>query len=116
MKIGLIGLGRMGSGHCAAPHASRAATIVAWDHAEKATEAAAKRGVPIAADPKAVAAAAEIVISIITEDNGVRKVFTGPDGLLAGRRERQAVHRDEHAAADDRRASWPRSSKPRARG
>jgi 3-hydroxyisobutyrate dehydrogenase-like beta-hydroxyacid dehydrogenase len=56
--------------------------IVAWDHAEKATQAAAKRGVRISANPKAVAAEAEMVISIITEDNGVRKVFTGPSGLL----------------------------------
>ena len=82
MKIGLIGLGRMGSA-IAQRLTEQGCEIVAWDHAEKATQAAAKRGVRIAADPKAVAAAADIVISIITEDNGVRKVFTGPNGLLA---------------------------------
>jgi len=56
--------------------------IVAWDHAEKATQAAAKRGVRIATNPKTVAAETEIVISIITEDTGVWKVFIGPNGLL----------------------------------
>ena len=30
-----------------------------------------------------VAAAADMVISIITEDHGVRKIFTGPDGFLS---------------------------------
>ena len=81
MKIGLIGLGRMGSA-IALRLTEQGFEIVAWDHAEKATQAAAKRGVQIAANPKAVAAEADIVISIITEDNGVRKVFTGPNGLL----------------------------------
>jgi 3-hydroxyisobutyrate dehydrogenase-like beta-hydroxyacid dehydrogenase len=56
--------------------------IVAWDHAEKATQLAAGRGVRIAANPKVIAAEAEMVISIITEDHGVWKVFTGPNGLL----------------------------------
>jgi len=37
-----------------------------------------------AENPRAVAAAAEIVLSIITEDKGVRRVFTGKDGFLAG--------------------------------
>ena len=36
----------------------------------------------IAANPKVIAAEAEMVISIITEDHGVWKVFTGPNGLL----------------------------------
>src|SRR5262245_38551147 len=81
MKIGLIGLGRMGSA-IAQRLTEQGFEIVAWDHAEKATQAAAKRGVRIAANPKAVASEADIVISIITEDNGVRKVFTGPNGLL----------------------------------
>ena len=36
----------------------------------------------IAANPKAIAAETETVISIITEDHGVWKVFTGPNGLL----------------------------------
>ena len=81
MKIGLIGLGRMGSA-VAQRLTEQGFEIVAWDHAEKATQAAAGRGVRIAANPRAVAAEAEIVISIITEDNGVRKVFTGPNGLL----------------------------------
>jgi 3-hydroxyisobutyrate dehydrogenase len=81
MKIGLIGLGRMG-GAIAQRLTEQGFEIVAWDHAEKATQLAAGRGVRIAANPKVIAAEAEMVISIITEDHGVWKVFTGPNGLL----------------------------------
>jgi len=81
MKIGLIGLGRMG-GAIAQRLTEQGFEIVAWDHAEKVTQLAAGRGVRIAADPKAIAAEAEMVISIITEDHGVWRVFTGPNGLL----------------------------------
>jgi 3-hydroxyisobutyrate dehydrogenase len=83
MKIGLIGLGRMG-GAIAQRLTDQGFEIVAWDHAKKATQLAAGRGVRIAANPKAIAAEAAMVISIITEDRGVWKVFTGPNGLLQG--------------------------------
>src|SRR6476661_123633 len=81
MKIGLIGLGRMG-GAIAQRLTDQGFEIVAWDHAEKARQLAAGRGVRIAANPKAIAAETEMVISIITEDHGVWKVFTGRNGLL----------------------------------
>jgi 3-hydroxyisobutyrate dehydrogenase-like beta-hydroxyacid dehydrogenase len=83
MKVGLVGLGRMGSA-IAQRLGEHGCEVVAWDHAAKAAEAAAARGVRVAASPRAVAAEAGIVISIITEDHGVRRVFAGPDGFLAG--------------------------------
>jgi len=81
MKIGLVGLGRMGSA-MAQRLGEQGFDVVAWDHAAAATEAAAERGVRIAANPRGVAAEGEIVISIITEDTGVRRIFTGPNGFL----------------------------------
>lgn len=83
MKVGLVGLGRMGSA-IAQRLGEHGCEVVAWDHAAKATEAAAARGVRVAASPRAVAAEAGIVISIITEDHGVRRVFAGSDGFLSG--------------------------------
>jgi 3-hydroxyisobutyrate dehydrogenase len=83
MQIGLVGLGRMGSA-MAQRLTEQGFEVIAWDHAAAATEAAVERGVRIAASPRAVAAAADIVISIITEDKGVRRIFTGPNGFLAG--------------------------------
>src|SRR5262249_38691528 len=58
--------------------------IVAWDRNDAAMRAGASRGISIAAGPRAVAAEAEIIISIITEDSGVRRVFCGDNGFLAG--------------------------------
>ncbi len=81
MKIGLVGLGRMGSA-IAQRLTEQGFEIVAWDHAEKPRKAAADRGVRVAPNPRAIAAETEIAISIITEDNGVRKMFTGENGLL----------------------------------
>ncbi len=81
MKIGLVGLGRMGSA-IAQRLTEQGFEIVAWDHAEKPRTAAADRGVRVAPNPRAIAAETAITISIITEDNGVRKIFTGENGLL----------------------------------
>ena len=49
-----------------------------------AMKAAAGNGMAIAAHPRAVADSAETVISIITEDGGVRNIFRGTDGFLSG--------------------------------
>jgi 3-hydroxyisobutyrate dehydrogenase len=82
MKVGLVGLGRMGSaiaqrlGDCGHE-------VIAWDKNAKAVAAQGNR-VRAADNPRAVAAGAAIVLSIITEDKGVRRVFTGKDGFLSG--------------------------------
>ena len=47
-------------------------------------KAAAERQMRLADNPRAVAAAGDVVISIITEDHGVRNVFRGNDGFLSG--------------------------------
>ncbi len=81
MKVGLVGLGRMGRA-IAARLTGGGHTVTAWDRDARAVQAAA--GLTLAASPREVAAAGEIVVSIITEDNGVREAFLGPDGYLAG--------------------------------
>jgi 3-hydroxyisobutyrate dehydrogenase-like beta-hydroxyacid dehydrogenase len=73
--IGLVGLGRMG-GAMAQRLAEQGFEVVGWDHDRQATGAAGKRGLRVAADAREVAAQSDIVISIITEDSGVRKLFT----------------------------------------
>ena len=83
MKIGLVGLGRMGR----AMHARLTETgceVTAWDRDARAMKAAAEDGVRLADSPRAVAAAGDVVISIITEDHGVRGVYRGEDGFLSG--------------------------------
>ena len=81
MKVGLVGLGRMGSA-IAQRLSERGCEVIAWDKNAKATAAQGNR-VRAVDGPRAVAESADIVLSIITEDKGVRRVFTGADGFLA---------------------------------
>jgi 3-hydroxyisobutyrate dehydrogenase len=83
MKVGLVGLGRMGSA-IAQRLTERGCELAAWDRSAKACDAQSKRGLRVVESPRAVAAAADVVVSIITEDNGVRQIFTGRDGFLSG--------------------------------
>jgi 3-hydroxyisobutyrate dehydrogenase-like beta-hydroxyacid dehydrogenase len=83
MRIGLVGLGRMGTAMSQRLR-DNGFDLIAWDSDATTTKAAASSGVRIAANARAVAAESEIVISIITEDRGVRHVFTGPQGFLEG--------------------------------
>jgi len=84
MKIGLIGLGRMGRA-IQARLADQGVDVIGWDRDTAAMQRAAERGMTIAAHPRAVADAADgTVISIITEDGGVRSIFRGKDGFLTG--------------------------------
>jgi 3-hydroxyisobutyrate dehydrogenase len=83
MKIGIVGLGRMGA---AMSHRLRQQgfEVVGWDQNTKSNQSLAAEGLRIAANARAVAAGTDIVISIITEDHGVRRIFTGSEGFLSG--------------------------------
>jgi len=83
MKIGIVGLGRMGAAMSQRLR-GQGFDVVGWDQNETANRAAAADGLTIVADARAVAAQSEVIISIITEDHGVRRIFTGPAGFLAG--------------------------------
>ena len=83
MKVGLVGLGRMGAAIGQRLN-ERGCEVVAWDRNPKARELQSKRGLCVVNGPRAVADEAEVVLSIITEDKGVRQIFTAPDGFLSG--------------------------------
>ncbi len=83
MKIGLVGLGRMGRA-IYGRLSENGCEVTAWDRDAGAMKAAGERQMRLADNPRAVAAAGDVVISIITEDHGVRSVFRGADGFLSG--------------------------------
>jgi len=83
MKIGLVGLGRMGSAMSQRLR-EQGFDVVGWDVNVDRNKALASGGLRIAANPRAVAAESETVISIITEDHGVRRIFRGAEGFLKG--------------------------------
>ncbi len=81
MKVGIVGLGRMG-GAMSRRLREQGFEVAGWDQNSKANQAMAADGLPIAANPGDVAARSHLIISSITEDNGVRKIFTGATGFL----------------------------------
>jgi len=83
MKIGLVGLGKMGRA-IARRLTSQGQALVVWDRDQNAVQAHAAEGQRIAPDARAVAAESDIIISIISEDSGVRVLFQGDRGFLSG--------------------------------
>ncbi len=83
MNIGIVGLGRMGSA-ISQRLRQQGFDVAGWDHNTDVNRTLATGGLRIAANPREIAGRADIVISIITEDHGVRRIFNGPDGFLAG--------------------------------
>jgi 3-hydroxyisobutyrate dehydrogenase-like beta-hydroxyacid dehydrogenase len=83
MKVGIVGLGRMGAAMSQRLR-QQGFDVVGWDVGAAACKAAAEAGLPIAKNARDVAAQSEIVISTITEDHGVRRIFSGADGFLSG--------------------------------
>jgi 3-hydroxyisobutyrate dehydrogenase-like beta-hydroxyacid dehydrogenase len=60
----------------------RECDVVAWDARSESLAEGVKAGVKAAGSPSEVADYADTIISIITDDDGVRKIFTGPRGFL----------------------------------
>jgi 3-hydroxyisobutyrate dehydrogenase len=81
MKVGVVGLGRMGFA-IARRLSQQGFEVLGWDRDAKARRASAEQAIPVADDARAVAEAADAVISIITEDSGVRGLFRGERGFL----------------------------------
>jgi 3-hydroxyisobutyrate dehydrogenase len=83
MKVGLVGLGRMGRA-IYARLTENGHEVMAWDRDARAMKSAAEHQVRLADSPRAVAVFGDAVISSITEDNGVRAIYRGKDGFLSG--------------------------------
>jgi 3-hydroxyisobutyrate dehydrogenase-like beta-hydroxyacid dehydrogenase len=82
-RIGVIGLGRMGQAMAGRLLAAGFPLVVHNRTPGKANDLLA-RGAVWADSPAAVAARADIVLTILTDDAAVEQVFLGPSGLLAG--------------------------------
>ena len=82
MRVGLVGLGRMGNAM-----ARRLSTFdirpTCWDQSQQASIHAAAQGFNVVADPCAVALASDLILISITEDAGVRGLFTQTGGFGA---------------------------------
>jgi 3-hydroxyisobutyrate dehydrogenase-like beta-hydroxyacid dehydrogenase len=83
IKVGLVGLGRMGRA-IYTRLTENGCEVMAWDRDERAMKSAAEHQVRLADSPRAAAAFGDVVISTITEDHGVRGIFNGANGFLSG--------------------------------
>jgi len=83
MNLGFIGLGAMGA--LIVPRLMAAGhTVTGWNRSrDKATDLIAA-GMRWADTPRAAAAAADIVFSIVTDAKAVRACALGPDGIVSG--------------------------------
>lgn len=83
MRVGVAGLGRMGS-----VLVSRLLTaghdVSVWNRSPAAAGPLAAEGARVAATPALLAAGADVVVVLVSDDVAVRRVWGAADGLLAG--------------------------------
>ena len=83
MKIGIAGLGAMGSA-IAARLLEVGQEVTVWNRTPAKTKSLADAGATVAANPAAVAAASDAVITILTDGAAIDEVYGGASGLLSG--------------------------------
>ena len=84
MKVGVVGLGRMGLAIVERLSSQGFDDLVAWDREPGRVLLAVEAGARSATDAAAVVRHAEIVVSIINDDAGARRLYNGSRGLLDG--------------------------------
>jgi 3-hydroxyisobutyrate dehydrogenase len=82
-SIALLGLGAMGSA-MAARWRARNFPLAVWNRNPAKAEALAASGVQIGASPRAAATHADIVVSMVVDDDASREVWLEREGALAG--------------------------------
>src|SRR3954447_7046656 len=87
-RIGFIGLGAMGS-RLAGRLLDAGHPVCATNRTTAKAQPLIDRGVAWLGTPREVAASADVVVSMVTDDAALEAITTGPDGLLAGLRARQ---------------------------
>jgi 3-hydroxyisobutyrate dehydrogenase len=83
MQIGVAGLGAMGSA-IAVRLMEVGHQVTVWNRTAAKTKPLADAGAKVVDSPSAVAAASEIVITILTDGAAIDAVYNGPSGLLSG--------------------------------
>ena len=83
MRVGFVGLGTMG-GAMAANAAKAGFEVSAWNRSAGRAIDLHDLGVSIAESPAAVAAASDVVITMVSDTPDVEAVLFGPDGVAQG--------------------------------
>jgi len=81
--LGFVGLGAMGS-RLARRLLAAGHPVVGFNRTPEKARDLVAAGLRLERSPRAVAAAADVVFSMVTDDAALRAVAEGPDGILAG--------------------------------
>lgn len=99
MKIGVIGLGAMGSG--IVPRLRTEGHVVwGWNRTRAKATPLIESGMHWADSPRLVAAESDVVLSIVTDAAAVRDVALGPEGIISGL-SKDAIYLDMSTIAPD---------------
>jgi 3-hydroxyisobutyrate dehydrogenase-like beta-hydroxyacid dehydrogenase len=82
-RLGFVGLGIMG-GHMALRLLDAGYSMTVYNRDRSKTRPFAQRGANVVETPREVAAASDVVISMVRDDDALRAVMFGDDGILAG--------------------------------
>ncbi|MDQ2687385.1 MAG: NAD(P)-dependent oxidoreductase [Armatimonadota bacterium] len=96
MQIGIVGMGIMGRA-MAARLGEKGHTVRVWNRTRATAEAG---GLPVMDTPAALAAASDVIFSVVTDPAAVASVTLGPEGILAGLTA-DGVHADMSTVAPD---------------
>ncbi|GAB4118917.1 MAG: NAD(P)-dependent oxidoreductase [Roseiflexaceae bacterium] len=83
-RIGFVGLGRMGQA-MAGRLLAAGFSLVVYNRTRAKAEDLIARGAIWAETPAALAQQADIILTILTDDQAVEQIYTGPAGLLSQR-------------------------------
>ena len=83
MKVGVAGLGAMGSA-LAARLMEVGHEVFVWNRSAEKAKPLQDAGAKVAATPAALAASCEAVLTILTDGAAIEQVYNGPNGLLSG--------------------------------
>lgn len=83
MKLGVVGIGRMGAA-IAGRLSGLGHEVAVWNRTADKARALAAAGAHVAATPAELAARSEIVISILSNAEAIGRAYEGADGLLSG--------------------------------
>jgi 3-hydroxyisobutyrate dehydrogenase-like beta-hydroxyacid dehydrogenase len=91
LSVAVVGVGRMG-GAMATRLRGAGVDVILFNRTQaKAAELAGRTGARAAATARAAAAASDVILVSLADDDAVSRIYTGPDGLAAGLREGAVV-------------------------
>ena len=85
-SVAFLGLGVMGGG-MAGRLLSAGFPVVVWNRSADRAEPLRDRGAKVAASPREAAASADVIISMVADDEAARAVWVGPQGAIGGARQ-----------------------------